>query len=221
MKRILILFGVVIFFAACNSNQNDKKKFDTISLSDLSNKKANPAENEVATEQISPLQDSLQQLGIQVLQSLKNKDYITFSQFFHPNEGVRFSPYGFIDVNNSKKLLPKDFLESIEKNWTLTWGNFDGSGEKIQLKVIPYLEKFVFNANYLTAEKSSFDEIIGKGNSLNNIDKVYPNLHFIEYHFSGFDKKYNGMDWTSLRLVFKKHQNQYFLISIIHDQWTA
>jgi hypothetical protein len=217
---LLVLFTTVVF--SCNSNTSDKNKFDTITIADIDSvKKVNEQDTATVIVSTSKLQDTLQELGTQVLHSLKNKDYITFSSFFHPTEGVLFSPYGYIDVPKRKKLLAKDFLESIDKNWTLTWGTFDGTGEAMKLKVIPYLDKFVYNADYLSAEKSAFDEFIGKGNSLNNLVEIYPNLHFMEYYFSGFDKKYNGMDWTSLRLVFKSYQGKYYLVAVVHDQWTS
>ena len=62
--------------------------------------------------------------------------------------------------------------------------------------------------------------LIGKGNTLNNIAQVYPNGEFVEFHFTGFDTQYEGMDWTSLRLVFEENNGTWFLIGIVHDQWT-
>jgi hypothetical protein len=37
---------------------------------------------------------------------------------------------------------------------------------------------------------------------------------------SGFDPEYEGMDWRSLRLVFEKKNDIWYLVGIIHDQWT-
>jgi hypothetical protein len=42
----------------------------------------------------------------------------------------------------------------------------------------------------------------------------------VEYHFSGFDKKFEGMDWASLKLVFENSNNEWYLVGIVHDQWT-
>ena len=53
------------------------------------------------------------------------------------------------------------------------------------------------------------------------VDGFYLFWFFIDYHFSGFDQKLNGMDWVSLRLVFEKQNGQYFIVAIIHDQWTT
>jgi len=129
-------------------------------------------------------------------------------------------PYGFIDTAKHKKLSREDFLEAINKKWVLTWGSYDGTGEPIKLTVNQYLAKFVYNADYLNAEADAFDTVINQGNSINNIQKIYPNHHFIDYHFSGFEQQSKGMDWTSLRMVFTKEDGQYFIVAIIHDQWT-
>ena len=52
-------------------------------------------------------------------------------------------------------------------------------------------------------ETRKVNEFIGHGNSLNNLLSVYKNCDFTESHFSGFEKKYECMDWRSLRLIFK------------------
>jgi len=133
---------------------------------------------------------------------------------------VVFSPYGFIDTVGSKRLSSADFLTAIRKNWILTWGSFDGTGEPIKLTVAAYLQKFVYNADFLNAEAESYNQVMKQGNSVNNLREIFPNAQFVEYHFSGFDPKYKGMDWTSLRLVFEKENDDYYLVAIVHDQWT-
>ena len=163
--------------------------------------------------------DSISAIGREVLVLLKAKNYPELVKYFSPN-GVLFSPEATVDKANAKTLTAEDFLMSINKKWILTWGSYDGSGKLIKLTVPKYLEDFVYNADYLNAEAVGYDEILKQGNSINNVKTVYPNHHFIDYHFSGFDQKYEGMDWTSLKLVFEKEDGQYFLVAFIHDQWT-
>ncbi len=43
---------------------------------------------------------------------------------------------------------------------------------------------------------------------------------FIEYHFSGFEEEYGGMDWVSLRLVFVQEGGQWYLVGLVNDRWT-
>lgn len=159
-------------------------------------------------------------IGTEILIALKAKDYRAFAVYFHPKKGVLFSPYGFIDKPNAQQLSKANFLKIIEEHGSVNWGEYDGSGDPIKLTAQKYLEQFVYNADYLHAQKTSFNQIIGKGNSKNNLKEVFPDSPFLEYHFKGIDEKYDGMDWTSLRLVFEKYQNGYFLVAVIHDQWT-
>ena len=212
MKRLILLSLIIAFFSACTRDKNGNN--DASATDSLV--KESSIEDSVGLSQ----QDSIKATGIQVLTFLSQNNYSELIKYFS-SEGVRFAPYGFIDTTNTKKLTPEDFLESINKKWTLTWGSYDGTGDPIKLSVPNYLKKFVYNANYLNAEDIGYDSVIKQGNSLNNIKELYPNHHFIDYHFSGFEQKYKGMDWTSLRLVFEKENGQYFIVAIIHDQWTV
>lgn len=198
--RYLYLSIIAVFLAA-GCNQNENKVVSTARVRKVSQR------------------DSIQAVALKALKALKTKDYGSFAALFHPLEGVRFSPYGFIDPTH-KQTLAKDFLEAIDRNWILTWGHIDGSGAAIKIRVKPYIDKFIYNADYLNAPQKSYDAVIGKGNSINNLAEAYPQLHFTEYHFKGFDEKYGGLDWTSLRFVFKKYNNAYYLVAVIHDQWT-
>ena len=213
MKRLVLCTLIIATFYACNNNKGSKKE-TPITIADTV-KQQLPAEDGDGLSQ----QDSIKATGRQVLNFLKENNYPELIKYFS-SEGVRFSPYGFIDTANTKKLTSEDFLESINRKWILTWGNYDGTGDPIKLSVAAYLKKFVYNADYVNAEAVGFDAVIKQGSSSNNIKALYPNYHFIDYHFSGFDQKNKGMDWTSLRLVFEKEDGQYFLVAIVHDQWT-
>lgn len=210
MKRLIPFVVLLTIFYSCN-NQSEKKEEKLI---DSSKKEDVPKPSSLSQ------QDSIKATGRQVLELLKAHNYAELIKYFS-NDGVLFSPYGFIDTAKSKKLTPEDFLQAIDKKWVLNWGAFDGTGEPIKLTVPAYLKKFVYNADYLNAEALGFDEVMKQGNSLNNLKTIYPKHHFIDYYFSGFDQKYNGMDWTSLKLVFENENGQYFLVALIHDQWTV
>jgi len=160
------------------------------------------------------------ELTKQVLAAIKNKDYKSFAEFIHPTLGVRFSPYAYIDTTGDIKFSHDKFLHEIKTQNKFDWGSYDGSGDTILLTVANYFSKFVYNADFLNAEKTSLNKIIGRGNSLNNLETVYKGCDFTESYFFGFDKKFDGMDWCCLRLVFKKYNERNYLVAIIHDQWT-
>jgi len=209
MKNLLLLALLTVIISSCGNNKSEKETVSD-SVVTITSPKA-----EVFAEQ-----DSIKAIGKQILISLKENNWAELRKYFS-EEGVLFSPYGYVDTTTSKKLTPDDFLTAIEKKWTLTWGSYDGTGDPIKLTVTDYVKKFAYNADYLNAEATGYDEVIKQGNSTNNLKEIYPNQHFIDYHFSGFDQKLKGMDWTSLRLVIEKQHGEYFLVAIIHDQWTV
>jgi len=209
MKNIFALIFLAILISSCGNNKQEKAE-----VKDSNANSSVPKTDEFVEK------DSIKAVGQQVLIALKENNFEELRKYFS-EDGVLFSPYGYIDSARSKKLSPDDFLTAINKKWVLTWGDYDGTGEPIKLTVANYLKKFVYNADYVEAEAIGFDEVIKKGNSINNLKEIYPNHHFIDYHFSGFDQKLKGIDWTSLRLVFEKRNGEYFLVAIIHDQWTV
>lgn len=209
MKNLFFLISMLFILSSCGNNKKETKTDpkDTVQVEDT------PKKNTFSQ------QDSIKATARQILISLKDNNLAELTKYFS-NNGVLFSPYGHIDTAASKKLIADDLIAAINNKWVLTWGSYDGTGEPIKLSVQAYLKKFVYNADYLNAEAVGFNEILKRGNSLINLKEVYPNLPFVDYHFSGFDQKLEGMDWTSLRLVFEKQEGEYVLVAIIHDQWT-
>ena len=157
-----------------------------------------------------------------ILALLKAKNYAAFANYIHPVEGIRFSPYGFVDTIHDIKLSKQKFINEAGQpiQDMIDWGAFDGTGDPIKMTLNNYLQRFVYDVDFAKPEKRSVNEFIGGGNSLNNLELVYKNCDFTESHFSGFDKKYGGMDWKSLRLVFKVRNKKILLVGIVHDEWT-
>ncbi len=159
-------------------------------------------------------------LSKEILEVIKEKDYNKLSEYIHPFDGVRFSPYGYIDTSTDIKSSRSDFNKNAYSNKKITWGSYDGSGDPIKLTYRKYFARFVYDADFLNAEKTSLNLCLGAGNSQNNIEAIYYGLPYTESYFSGFDEKYSGMDWRSLRLVYKEYEGKYYLVAIRHDEWT-
>jgi hypothetical protein len=56
---------------------------------------------------------------------------------------------------------------------------------------------------------------------VSNASEYFPGSVVVEYYFPGFDSKYAGMDWQSLRLVFQQENGQWYLVALVHSQWTT
>lgn len=212
MKSIVVIACSIFILVSCNDNSNDnrnKHRPPAFTRRDSSQKIVDIDSSELFIDSTKA-----------ILQVIKNGDYKRFARYIHPASGIRFSPYGYIDTTKDRTFSAEEFIRQSQKGNKINWGNHDGSGAPILLSVEEYFKKFVYNADFLNAEKTNFDKITGEGNSLNNLEKVYKQDHFTESYFSRFDQKYNGMDWTSLKLVYKIYENKIYLVAIIHDQWT-
>ena len=156
-----------------------------------------------------------------VIYALSTKDTAALANFTHPVKGVRFTPYTHVspgqDIVFNQEALKSFFTDQK----TYLWGYFDGTGEEIKLTPSQYYDRFIYEKNYITAEKVGYNEVLSTGNMLENQFEVYEDAIIVEYYFPGFNPDYAGMDWRSLRLVFEPYENDWKLVGIINNQWTV
>ena len=162
----------------------------------------------------------------QAVLALRDHDLAELVTLVHPVKGVTFSPYTFVRSlqgapGEADVVFSRDQLAGLWSDATVYhWGTHDGSGLPIDGTFQEYYGEFVYDVDFAQPEMVGLDEFIGQGNTINNIREVYPLGVVIEYHFSGFDPQYGGMDWRSLRLVFEEVDGNWSLVGIVHDEWT-
>jgi hypothetical protein len=217
MNRNYLVLSLILVITACNNSGSDTSTADT------TNKETPIPVDSITTTvpTIIKIPDSLLlNRTIEITTLLDKKEYTLLADFFHPAEGVRFTPYGYIDTAQDIKFTKDQYLAQLKNKSKQHWGSYDGSGDAINLTVEEYFKKFVYDVKFLKPEKLSINKTLGQGNSLDNLSAIYPGASYTESYFSGFDKKYGGMDWRSLKLVFKQKDGQLYLVGIIHGQWT-
>ncbi len=162
--------------------------------------------------------ETLKSLNDQILSTLKAKDYTRFSSYIHPEKGVQFSMYAYIQPNQDKRFSRQEFIKYAPTNIKFTWGEKDGSGDKLVLSIKDYFNNWVFNRDFTKGEYQ-LNTFKGSGNSLNNLQETYAGFNFTENFLPG-SEQYSGMDWNSLRLVFEELHGTYYLVAVINDEWT-
>ena len=157
-----------------------------------------------------------------LISTLARKDWQALAAYVHRKSGVRFSPYAFVDATHDIVLSRQDVATLGQNNKVFQWGFYDATGKPIKLNFNDYFQRFIFNKNFRKARRGDPDQKIGSGNTRDNISEVYngPGFKFIEFYMAG-SETYAGMDWASLRLVFKREDNNWFLVGIVHDEWTS
>ena len=158
--------------------------------------------------------------GLEVMDLLKAKDYLALSSWVHPTQGVRFSPYFYVDTNANIVMTPNDIANVASDSSVYNWGTYDGSGDAIDLTFSDYYDRFIYDQDFANPEVIGINNAVQVGNMLDNHNTVYPNAEFVEFHFSGFDPQVEGMDWRTLRLVFIEEAGQLYLVGIVHGEWT-
>ena len=229
MKKLFIAFiSICLIVIACKDKAEKESKAETAtadSLQSIDRKTDSLLKAKFIQDSIQLVRrkDSiLLKVTRTILITLKNKNYSAFANYINPVEGIRFSPYGFVDTVHDIKFSKQKFINQAVKSEQdmIVWGEFDGTGDPIRMTLNNYMQRFVYDVDFVKPEKFKVNEFIGHGNSLNNLLSVYKNCDFTESHFSGFEKKYEGMDWKSLRLIFKERNRRFWLVGIVHDEWT-
>ncbi|WP_345992574.1 hypothetical protein AAEU33_10615 [Chryseobacterium sp. Chry.R1] len=214
MKKLFIPLLLIISLVACKKNTVNP----TINTTDSA---GHVKTDTVAVPKMSEAEkkDIIKKTNDEILQALKNKDYQKFSEFIHPQKGIRFSMYAFVDLKDDKHFSKADFEKYVQTKTQFTWGSHDGSGELYKETIKDYLEKWVFSKDF-THSTYSFNEFQGGGNSLNNLKEIYPGHDFTENYIKGTEK-YGEMDWKTLRFVYEEFEGKYYIIAVINDQWTV
>jgi hypothetical protein len=240
-KSQVVLFMIFVLLSACSSAEvvEEPALENTVTMDTTAPETGYPIATEtqpapetgypVVTETQSPATAypietespavDLETAAAQVINALAEKDMAKVANYVQPEMGVRFSPYGFVREEH-QVFMPGELAALVGSEQAYTWGAYDGTGDPIELTFDAYYQEFVYSSDFANPEQMGVNERIGQGNTINNIGEFYPGSSFVEYHFSGFDEEYEGMDWESLRLVFVQEDGTWWLVGIVHDEWT-
>ncbi len=209
--RILILISMLSFLAC----QNKDTKIITLPVTKDSEAVITP---QVTSARSLAIKDStLLFESHKILNLIAQKDYITLSQNFHP-DGVRFSLYGYVDSASDLTIKATDFAQNATKK--RTWGMSYGDEKPILKNTSDYFKRHVYDADFLSVTKPTCNVSMPSGSTIINTAEAYKGCDYVEFYKAGTNPKYEGMDWRTLQLVFRKYQDQYKLVGIIHSEWT-
>jgi hypothetical protein len=150
-----------------------------------------------------------------VLRALQSRDMNSLSRLVHPVKGVRFAPYAFLesgtDLRFSADAIHRAFADQRKRV------SYDGSGFPIRLSFQEYYQKFVYNRDFAQVASISYNSGPGQGNTIDNSRKEFPSAIIVDAYDPGDGESNN---WTSLRLVFEQQSGAWYLVYIVHDEWT-
>ncbi len=162
----------------------------------------------------------LQAKALTIAQLIKDENMTQLATHVHPVQGVRFSPYYYIE--NTHKVVSAAALPGLlADNTVYFWGIQDGSGFNIDETPQDYYDRYVNSRDFTAPDQIVYNTVVSRGNMINNIPNFYPNAIFVELYVDGIDPQYAGMDWRSLYLVFELHNGDYYLVGIANGEWTT
>jgi hypothetical protein len=152
--------------------------------------------------------------------ALKKRDGAALAALAHPTKGVRFTPYPFVSTARDVVLMRADLTNAYTDTKTRTWGVTDGKGDPITLTFADYNTRYIYSRDFATAAKTSFNKPIGSGNSIDNTADAYPNAVLFEAYDPGPDPAMESVRWQSVRLLFEDVGGAWFLVGVVHGEWT-
>lgn len=151
---------------------------------------------------------------------LQQQNWAALAAYVHPEQGVTFTPYSTVEPE-SNLTFSADQIKNLSQDQTIyTWGFEDGRGDPIQMTILQYYERYVYDKDYTQAPEIGVDRIITGGNALENLAEAYPGCRFVDFCFPSADPVNDGLDWSSLKLVFQPGEEHWYLVGIVHGEWT-
>ncbi len=153
----------------------------------------------------------------EVVAALQASNLEQLAGLAHPERGVRFSPYAYVNVDADQRFTPEQIRSGLDDPTIYLWGHFDGSGKPMEMTFAAYLRRF--ERDWLSAPTVSYNQVVMQGNTRVNLTEAYPEGRFVEYHFPGTEAN-SYIDWGSLRLVFEQQDGVWYLVGVVQDMWT-
>ena len=163
----------------------------------------------------------LLEAGNAVLEVLRAGDVSALSALVDPELGLTFTPYSTVDPSSDLTFLPEQLDQAAISGSAYIWGTTQGRGDPITMTLPEYLSAYVFDADYAQAPEVAVDAVLLSGNALENVADAYPEGRFVDYTFPGLDPELGGFDWCSLKLVFEPWENDWYLVGLVHGEWTT
>jgi hypothetical protein len=175
---------------------------------------------ENASVPMEPVEVSFEGLAAKILPLLQRQDFSWLAPFIHPELGVRISPYGFVNVE-SDQVFTREQVAAFGSNQEIyLWGMQAGSGMDISLTIAEYWPEYVTEETPAQDWGLLLNPSQKASNTIDNFAEVYPDGHYVEFIQPGTET-YGYLDWQSLRLGFQQSgDGAYYLMAIIHDEWT-
>jgi hypothetical protein len=177
----------------------------------------------------SPANDSakLETMAGQILLALKKQDGPALAGFVHPTLGLRFTPHTWDNIKENVVLSRAEVAKLYRIQEKKTWGVSDADAP-IKMTPAKYMKVYVWNTDYTAVKEKKLESLkthIEEAhrhliNEAEPIYQTYPDAQVLTYSFPGITGPQGGaMDWSWLTLVFRRLDNNWYLVGLAHNEW--
>ncbi|MDR1156994.1 MAG: hypothetical protein LBK75_01605 [Oscillospiraceae bacterium] len=155
-----------------------------------------------------------------VVNCLKQEDFAKLADWVHPEKGILFVPYSTVLPERNLLFTAAEVRRFASDKNVYIWGVTDGEGAPIQSTPVDFFRRYLNNRDYTQASVVGVNTLIKTGNATENVAEAFPEARFVELNISMLDPAQEGLDWSSLKIVFENVRGAYKVVAIIHSQWT-
>jgi hypothetical protein len=155
-----------------------------------------------------------------VILALKQRDMNALAKYVHPEKGVRFSPYLFINLDSDPVFSADKIRSFFQDRAERIWGYYEDTAKPLKLTNEAYFNSFVYDENYAFADQINYNREIKGSLTAGNVFEVYPKTIVVEYLCSKNGNPEEDSDWRDLKLIFAAEGESWYLVGLVHDQWT-
>ncbi len=157
--------------------------------------------------------------AVKAMRAISEQDFEALAAFVDPEEGVTFTPYSTVDPASNLTFSAEVLSNAGEDETTYVWGLSSSDSSPIKLTIPEYFDSYVWDADYRGVAELGIDTVLHSGNSLENVSDAYPGCHFVDFYLPATAA--TDRDWSSLKLVFQQSGSEWYLVGVIHSEWTA
>ena len=170
----------------------------------------------------SGLETDLRDAAQQVLSAFKVKDGQQLAQLVHPEKGVRFTPYTYVDLAQDRVFTRSEIADFWKDQTSYFWGVVDGTDdERIDLTPGQYVGRYVLDRDFAPPALLGADADRTIGANVTNAAEAYPEGHQVAFSWEPPPGKGDpGYDTSILRFVFEPEDGGWYLVAVIHNEWT-
>jgi hypothetical protein len=166
------------------------------------------------------LKDTLAGREKAVILLLQNGDLEQLAKYVHPEKGLHFSPYLYVDLKKDQVFSREQVSIFLHNHKRYIWGYSDDNGMPIRLIPSDYYKNYVYDKDYADTKEISYNQTTSREFTTSNCFEVYPQAIIVEYRVTESNPKDSRSDnWRSIRLVFEEAGKAWYLVGIIHEQW--